>query len=1530
MKKKMMIKVLSVLSIASAAFIFAGCGKSQKTEPKPIDDEIKYDSNLKMKYKVSANNAEIVEIEKQGTTLNIPSEIGGKTVTRVSCTYTDDELTTVNIPSSLKYLTGNGFMNCKNLTTVNFASGSQLTDIPSKAFLGTKLSSITIPASVKTISFEAFQEVDTLTSVTFENKSSLQAIGPFAFYGCDGITSFDLPSELLKIGESAFEKCENLTDLTISNATKLTEIEQYAFSGCYGLTSLDFTNNVTLTTIGANAFRGCYNISSVTFDEAIKEIGSKAFYNTQKITDLVLPQNLTKIGDEAFVNAGLVSLELKSGSDTTFGTNVFSQYELVDGTLIPLEKITTITVNGNLSLEKIFSDYAKQVRLSLTNINVTGDRIDANAYKGCVNLTSITIDPKIVAIGASAFEDCASITTITLPEKTSDNDGLTEIANNTFKNCTSLSNITLPNSIKTVRDGAFDGCINVGNLDLSNLVFIGAYAFRNTKVGTQTFSENLVEIGTGAFEDCINIDGVVVNTTTNNTVIRQYAFRNCTDISSISLSSNVVVENNVFENDINVVALTVKGEYGLETLFGKSREEVSKKIASITIQEGTEIIESNAFNGCLLVESINIPSSVKEIGDSAFKGCKGIETLDLTHSNLTKVGKYAFADCEKLIIDELPEGIVDISEGLFQNDFAITTFKLNSGVTRIGNYAFSGCSNLEIKTIDDEDNEVNELNDSITFIGNYAFSECANLKLSKLPDQLTELGKYAFSGCFLITIKKTTGGLIRIGDSAFKGCQAITSFEFENDLGNGRIGNAVLEGCTKIEELKIYGSTSLESLFGEESVSALKPILSNITIKEGSTELTDNMFKGFSAIKNVVFESEIEAIGAGAFEGCTSLVAIDLSTVRVVRDRAFADSGLESVVIPANGIFLGSDVFNGCLALSKVTFEEATDEGLSITSISKGLFANTIIENIAIPATVKKIGEAAFSKIPTLNTVSFGTLEKESVLTEIGANAFNGCSNILEIDIPKTVTIIGPNAFQECHALRTVNFVSGNKISLIDEYTFASCYALTDINLPSTIREIKMYAFSDCSCLARITLPADLDKIGESAFAGAVSLNKLVIPAKIEIINKETFKDCYMLEDVTWNANIKTIYDGAFCNTPYKTVIPKTVSYIGASAFATTDADKYPVTFEGEDIELGCIEDGVGLYISDLAFSKSGVHKVTFGAKITDMGNSVFKESSIEIVDFRNIKITKIGDSMFDTCESLASVILKDTEVTNKTINTVGDSAFKQCKALGSFLFENILSIGDNAFEETIALLIDISLGEDTNISIGSKAFYKSGIKSIKLGEHVIKLGDNAVAESKITSADLEDLNITAISDNFFADCVNLTSVKVNKLIRTIGSSAFNGCQALANIDFINQEGMVLEKIMDSAFEGCETLTSVTIPNTVSFVGPSAFKDCTGLTSIEWSTSANVIYDNTFNGCNSLNNVTIPENVSRIGQYAFTPTSAGTYIFLSPVAPSLDPDFCVGYKNISFKVPVGKLDLYLENYVFYKMDKEEHNVSENN
>ncbi len=101
---------------------------------------------------------------------------------------------------------------------------------------------------------------------------------------------------------------------------------------------------------------------------------------------------------------------------------------------------------------------------------------------------------------------------------------------------------------------------------------------------------------------------------------------------------------------------------------------------------------------------------------------------------------------------------------------------------------------------------------------------------------------------------------------------------------------------------------------------------------------------------------------------------------------------------------------------------------------------------------------------------------------------------------------------------------------------------------------------------------------------------------------------------------------------------------------------------------------------------------------------------------------------------------------------------------------------------------------------------------------------------------------ITAIGDNAFFNQTNITGVLFPASLRTIGSSAFNGCS---------------------------NLESVVIPGGVTTVGASAFANCTGLSGVSLSASAGTVSQGQFYNCSSLTSIEVPEGVTSIASGAF-------------------------------------------------------------
>ena len=118
---------------------------------------------------------------------------------------------------------------------------------------------------------------------------------------------------------------------------------------------------------------------------------------------------------------------------------------------------------------------------------------------------------------------------------------------------------------------------------------------------------------------------------------------------------------------------------------------------------------------------------------------------------------------------------------------------------------------------------------------------------------------------------------------------------------------------------------------------------------------------------------------------------------------------------------------------------------------------------------------------------------------------------------------------------------------------------------------------------------------------------------------------------------------------------------------------------------------------------------------------------------------------------------------------------------------------------------------------------------------------------------------VTAIADEAFRACDQLTQVVLPNSIRSIGRNAFYGCSALSNINLPTS----LTSIASTAFGYCTSLTSIVIPDNVRTLDWNVFYCCTALNDVTISASVTEL-NGTFFGCTALNAVEIPQSVTKL------------------------------------------------------------------
>lgn len=121
-----------------------------------------------------------------------------------------NNLTSITIPNSVKFIGNCAFACCKGLTSVTIPGSVNV--INDCTFQGCiNLTSVTIEEGVANIAYMAFEFCTSLTSISLPN--SLEFIGSSAFYKCSSLSSIIIPKNLFVIGHDLFDDCPNLLNV---------------------------------------------------------------------------------------------------------------------------------------------------------------------------------------------------------------------------------------------------------------------------------------------------------------------------------------------------------------------------------------------------------------------------------------------------------------------------------------------------------------------------------------------------------------------------------------------------------------------------------------------------------------------------------------------------------------------------------------------------------------------------------------------------------------------------------------------------------------------------------------------------------------------------------------------------------------------------------------------------------------------------------------------------------------------------------------------------------------------------------------------------------------------------------------------------------------------------------------------------------------------------------------------------------------------------------------------------------------------
>lgn len=246
---------------------------------------------------------------------------------------------------------------------------------------------------------------------------------------------------------------------------------------------------------------------------------------------------------------------------------------------------------------------------------------------------------------------------------------------------------------------------------------------------------------------------------------------------------------------------------------------------------------------------------------------------------------------------------------------------------------------------------------------------------------------------------------------------------------------------------------------------------------------------------------------------------------------------------------------------------------------------------VKIPDSVTSIGDYAFAGCRQLYSAEFGDTVKN-----IGKGVFSGCSGLSSVCLPTNLyTADGVSAgeipdslFSGCSNLgkvsmqqnKSVNFVLSGNINRIGKFAFFGCSKLNVTNgslaIPSSVKTIDNYAFEDCTTVTNIHLIGSIEHISPSAFNGCTSLSTIYIQLGT---GTGGVHDNYYIPPYYEN------YKGYELYTRLQTELVRIMPGHKANEYTVPDTTEK---------------------IGNYAFNSCSFEKITLGAGIKEIGNSVF------------------------------------------------------------------------------------------------------------------------------------------------------------------------------------------------------------------------------------------------------------------------------------------------------------------------------------
>ncbi len=1335
------------------------------------------------------------------TTINLPNtlvNIGPSAFMNMTA------LTEISIPEMVTIIPDNAFNGATALSTVTFGDKSSVTYIGKNAFarnVSLKYSMVngvktdfTLPSKLETIESGAFYNCLSFIGIVIPQE--VKTIGDNAFAGANNLRYATFTKNApANIGKNVFQNYTSLQKAfriyvpTVSNYTgaaanenwkllkdKICDANQITTDGKWSYT-LNTDGKATLIQyLGADIQLSIPESISILSNTVatVSGIGDYCFDST--VTSIRMSSSIA-ISQDTFGSAdNLTKLIISVGETNAINANyIFDAYTNV-------ASLNTLAISPSITIPELFGGAAPT---ALTTVEVldTHDYIIEGFLANCTYVQNVIIDGKVKTIRANAFLNCTALISVTF-DNTS-NALLSEIEANVFNGAISLSgfnvvtgsgnSLGLPTSITTIGEGAFDGTAWL-SVDSSSMIIIGngiLYRYRGEE-DVVMIPDSVTSITPGAFKNNTAIRQVYVENPSSAKLrlIGESAFENCVNLESVVLSANLgTIDERAFAGNTKLATFVIFGR-SLPNLYGTTQAGThvfSDARENINFYADSEATISWAYD-FIMVDDLTLYIGATEdekwvygraIGGTGIMLIKSLKSFESS------------SDVKSLVVPENLDNSAVYEIADYALPRIITSLSYSTRILNYGDYAFGGVTFLKELTIYNDANANHRVEatammsllsqnpdvEAINTVSSIAISTLiggtlpANIKtVNILESEKTIAESFLENNQYVENINVVING----EKYALEATESIASTVITK-VGAKAFRNTKWMNDFSGEFIVILGG-NLVDYKGKNSV---------LEIGENVNEINGNIFENDTFIEIVYVPATVRKIGDKAFYGADKLTKVFFkgTTVPSIASTTFEvgrinSAGLE-IYVPASA----QSNYNGAENWSNV--KPLSDSGIEhiknvvserVTTSTKTVVYNEYIIKIDGSNVTILLSRNYTEKYDIVNGVEKlqSLVENNSIIVptsvQYGANTYS-------------VTALGNNVF-----MSAVNKISISLLASINDYTFKNLsdidtITVNDIELDNSeisgTQLINLFNTHNVRAIAydgSVQL-SDLFK-NDNTNAASFSPNSLTSLSAVGVVEGVTETVSEMLKGWT---NIDEI------------TFPSTIQKVGINSLEDTAWYRdYSSTTYGDFIVLG------GSLLYKYKGSAGGTLRVPDQVLIVNTG--AFSSSTDGVTWTSNVKAAEITFSL-----------------DNSNAHSIYDFAFAGCKNLKNVtLPSSMRNISANAFDGTL-------IKKEDNMLLVSGSDAKEGVTLVKyfesegwngvfmIPDNVKKIAAGAFAgNTSLTTIDY-DLNtssiLTTICEDAFNGAVNLTSVSLPATLVNVGKDAFFNTAWLAGKLVANAEG---------------------------------------------------------------------------------------------------------------------------------------------